>query len=296
MKPADVAALAAVLAGTGAYLVLSAYSVQGDQRRSPGESWLAMLAQRSKVWLVQAGLVGVAPGAFLGALCVAGAVGVLGGYLIFDAAAPAIAAGVLAGGFPLASYRRRRLGRLEAAREAWPALLEEVRMRAGSMGQSVPQALFEAGRTSPPAWRHAFALAEREWLLTTDFAGTTAALKQALADPTADAVCETLLVAHEVGGSDVDRRLADLIEDRISDLQARKEAASKQAGVRFARKFVLLVPLGMALAGLSIGSGRTAYSSAGGQVAVIVALLAVAGCWAWSGRLLRVDNPPRVFR
>ena len=169
-------------------------------------------------------------------------------------------------------------------------------MRAGSMGQSVPQALFEAGRTSPPAWRHAFALAEREWLLTTDFAGTTAALKQALADPTADAVCETLLVAHEVGGSDVDRRLADLIEDRISDLQARKEAASKQAGVRFARKFVLLVPLGMALAGLSIGSGRTAYSSAGGQVAVIVALLAVAGCWAWSGRLLRVDNPPRVFR
>lgn len=296
MKQADVAALAAVLAGTGAYLVLSAYSSQAGHRRSSGLSWLEVLTQRSKVWLVQAGLVEVAPGAFLSALCAAGAAGAIGGYLIFDAAAPAIAAGFLAGGFPLASYRRRRLDRLDAARQAWPALLEEVRMRAGSMGQSVPQALFEAGRTSPTAWRPAFAIAEREWLLTTDFAATTAALKQALADPTADAVCETLLVAHEVGGSDVDRRLADLIEDRVSDLQARKEAASKQAGVRFARKFVLLVPLGMALAGLSIGSGRAAYASAGGQVAVIVALSAVAGCWAWSGRLLRVDNPPRVFR
>ena len=169
-------------------------------------------------------------------------------------------------------------------------------MRAGSMGQSIPQALFEAGRTSPDGWRQAFALAEREWLLTTDFAATTSVLKQGLADPTADAVCETLLVAHELGGSDVDRRLADLIQDRISDLQARKEAASKQAGVRFARRFVLLVPLGMALAGLSIGSGRAAYSSPGGQVAVIVALLAVGVCWAWSGRLLRVESPPRVFR
>ncbi|MGC8513045.1 MAG: type II secretion system F family protein [Acidimicrobiales bacterium] len=296
MKPADVAALAAVLAGAGAYLVLSAYSPKDEQRRRSAAVWKDMLGQRSKVWLVQAGLAEVTPGAFLAALCASGAAGAVGGYLIFDAAAPAIATALLVGGFPLASYRRRRLDRIDAARHAWPAMLEEIRMRAGSMGQSIPQALFEAGRTSPGPWRNAFALAERDWLLTTDFGATTAVLKQGLADPTADAVCETLLVAHEVGGSDVDRRLADLIEDRISDLQARKEAASKQAGVRFARKFVLVVPLGMALAGLSIGSGRAAYASAGGQLAVIVALLAVAGCWVWSGRLLRVESPPRVFK
>ncbi len=296
MKPSDVAALAAVLAGAGAYLVLNAYSPKDEQRRRSTKLRMDMLGQRSKAWLVQAGLAEVTPGAFFAALCASGAVGAIGGYLIFDAAAPAIATALFVGGFPLASYRRRRLDRIDAARHAWPAMLEEIRMRAGSMGQSIPQALFEAGRTSPGPWRNAFALAERDWLLTTDFAATTAVLKQGLADPTADAVCETLLVAYEVGGSDVDRRLADLIEDRISDLQARKEAASKQAGVRFARKFVLFVPLGMALAGLSIGSGRAAYASAGGQLAVIAALLAIAGCWVWSGRLLRVESPPRVFR
>jgi hypothetical protein len=31
--------------------------------------------------------------------------------------------------------------------------------------------------------------------------------------------------------------------------------------VRFARRFVLIVPVGMAVAGLSIGTGRTAYET-----------------------------------
>ncbi len=109
-------------------------------------------------------------------------------------------------------------------------------------------------------------------------------------------MCETLLVGHEVGGSGLDSRLEELIEDRRVDVQGRKDAASRLAGVRFARRFVLLVPLGMTLAGLSIGSGRHAYQTVGGQLAVAVGLLAVAACWVWSGRLMRVPDQPRVFR
>ena len=101
----------------------------------------------------------------------------------------------------------------------------------------------------PSALRPAFAAAQREWLLSTDFARTVAVLKAGLADPTADAACETLLVAHEVGGADLDRRLRALADDRTLDVQGRKDARSRQAGVRFARRFVLLVPLGMAMVG-----------------------------------------------
>ena len=121
-------------------------------------------------------------------------------------------------------------------------------------------------------------------------------LKDDLADPTADVVCETVLVAHEIGGSDLDAKLQDLIEDRVADVQGRKDADSRQAGVRFARRFVLLVPLGMTVAGLSIGTGRQAYATPGGQLAVVVGLLAVAACWIWSGRIMRVPQQPRVFR
>src|SRR5207253_7754572 len=123
-----------------------------------------------------------------------------------------------------------------------------------------------------------------------------AVLKERLADPTADAAVETLLVAHEVGGPEVGRRLVALVEDRVQDLQGRKDARAKQAGVRFARRFVLVVPLGMALAGISIGTGRAAYGTLEGQAAVVAGILSVVGCWLWAGRLLRLPEEERVFQ
>jgi tight adherence protein B len=244
---------------------------------------------------VQAGLDQVRPAEFV---TVMAALFVLGGglaFVLFGGIVPALGAGGFAATAPAASYRQRRSRRLAEAREAWPRLIEEIRLLTGSLGRSVPQALLDVGRRGPVELRPAFAAAEREWLLSTDFARTTAVLKARLADPTADAACETLLVAHEIGGSEVDRRLAALVEDRIQDLQGRKDAQAKQAGVRFARRFVLLVPLGMALAGLSIGTGRAAYETALGQSLVVLGLAVVVAYWLWAGRLLRLPEEERVF-
>jgi tight adherence protein B len=104
-----------------------------------------------------------------------------------------------------------------------------------------------------------------------------------------------LLVAYEIGGTELDRRLTALAEDRVQDVQGRKDARAKQAGVRFARRFVLVVPLGMSLAGLSIGTGRRAYETPMGQLLVVVGLAFVAGCWVWAGRLMRLPEEQRVF-
>jgi tight adherence protein B len=131
--------------------------------------------------------------------------------------------------------------------------------------------------------------------LSTDFARTLTTLKTSLADPTADAACETLLVAHEVGGSDLDQRLDGLIQDRIQDTQGRKDARAKQAGVRFARRFVLIVPIGMALAGMSVGNGRSAYQTPFGQLMVVLAIATVVACWLWAGRIMRLPEEDRVF-
>jgi tight adherence protein B len=138
-------------------------------------------------------------------------------------------------------------------------------------------------------------VAEREWQLTTNFEQTLAVLRERLADPTADAVCETLSVAYQLGGNDLDKRLASLAEDRSIDLNGRKDARAKQSGVRFARRFVLIVPAGMALVGLSIGNGRAAYQTSGGQIGVLVGLTALAACWAWAGTLMRMPGESRVF-
>jgi tight adherence protein B len=217
------------------------------------------------------------------------------GVAVFGGPLAALALAGFAGAVPVASAHVRAADRRSAAQEAWPRLLEEVRILTTSLGRSVPQALFEAGRSAPESIRPAFEAARREWLLSTDFGRTVAVLEEGLADPTADAACETLLVAHEVGGTDLDRRLAALIEDRILDVQGRKDARARQAGVRFARRFTLIVPFGMALVGMSIGNGREAYATPGGQVLVVVGIAAVVVCWVWAGRLLALPAEQRVF-
>lgn len=231
----------------------------------------------------------------LGVAVLAFAVGALIGGVVFGGALPALVTGLFGATFPVASERSRRERRRSEAREAWPRLIEEIRLQTGALGRSIPQALFGVGRRAPAEMDAAFALAEREWLLTTDFGRTVHVLKRELADATADATLETLLVAHQVGGSDVDRRLAALVEDRVQDLQGRKDARAKQAGVRFARRFVLIVPAGMAVAGLSIGTGREAYQAPSGQLAVALGLLIVVACWVWAGLLLRLPEEERVL-
>jgi tight adherence protein B len=283
--------VAAGLAGWGAYLLWSCVALGRkrllEEPGALGTSYGVSLAER----------IGLRPGeprrlALPTLVSAAVAAGV--GFVVFAGVAPAVAIGGFAAAYPWAALRARRRRRLEAAAEGWPGMLEQLRLLTGSAGRSIPQALIEVGRRAPEDLRDAFRAAEREWLLSTDFERMIETLKDGLADPTADVVGETLLVAYEVGGS-LDRQLADLVEDRLVAQAGRKDALSKQAGVRFARIFVLLVPVGMALAGLSIGSGRAAYQGSGAQLAVVAAVAAVVVCWWWAGKLLALPDEPRVF-
>jgi tight adherence protein B len=295
-----VSLLPLVVALAGAYGVFLLYTaaVFGWRGLGVGPSRLrAGIGPRARAeqWLAQAGLEGVGPTEFVTVMAVLFVVGAGVTFAALGALLPALAVGGFAATYPAASYRGRRQQRRMRAAESWPRMIEEIALLTGSLGRSVPQALFEVGRGSPEEMRPAFAAAQRQWLLSTDFERSVAVLKAGLADATADAACETLLVAHEVGGTDVQRRLAALVDDRIADLQGRKDARARQAGARFARRFVLFVPVGMALVGLSIGGGRDAYASADGQLAAVAAVAMVIACWLWSGRIMRLPEEERVF-
>lgn len=289
------ALVVAAVGAVGVYLLYTAVVFGRSGLFAPASGGTRRRGPRLEDWLAQAGLSEVDAREFAGVMAALFVVGATGAYALFGGVAPALLAGAFAASVPPASYRGRRERRRQEARDAWPRLIEEIRMLTGSAGRSIPQAVLEVGRRAPVELRPAFAAAEREWLLSTDFGRATEVLKARLADPAADATCETLLVAHEIGGSDVDRRLAALVEDRMQDLQGRKDAVAKQAGVRFARRFVLVVPVGMALAGLSIGTGRAAYQTAFGQLLVTAGVAVVGACWVWAGRLMRLPTEERVF-
>ena len=286
-----IAVLLALAGGSGAYLL----AFRAPERRTDARRNLRW-AQRGRDWLTQAGLAEVRLAEFVIVAGFLGVLGFAGGYALFGALVPASGIGLGAAYVPFHVYRSRRANRLAQANEAWPAIIEEIRLHSGNLGRSIPQSLHEAGRRAPADLQPAFAAAHREWLLSTDFPRTLDVLKTRLADPTADATCETLLVAHEVGGTDLSRRLEALAEDRTADANARRDAQAKQAGVRLARRFVLVVPAGMAMAGSLIGNGRAAYGTSLGQIVVLAALAMIASCWAWAGRYLRLPRPERVFR
>lgn len=290
--------LAVSLAGAyGVFLLYTAFAF-GWRGAGVGPGRLradARFRAKAEQWLAQAGLEGVGPTEFLTVMAVLFLVGAGLTFAVLGGALPALAVGGFAATYPAASYRARRQHRRARAAESWPRMIEEIALLTGSLGRSIPQALFEVGRASPEEMRPSFAAAQREWLISTDFDRSVAVLKAGLADATADAACETLLVAHDVGGTDVQRRLTALVEDRIADLQGRKDARARQAGARFARRFVLFVPVGMALVGLSISGGHDAYRSAEGQLAALAAIGMVVACWLWSGRIMRLPEEERVF-
>jgi tight adherence protein B len=291
------ALLLSIAAGVGVYFLYTATVLKHRSLVGPASLRRQQQStQRIDDWFAQAGIPKSKRKHVAITVTVVGLGGGLFGWMLFGGVIAPLIVAVFAGSFPATAYRQRRNRRRTEAADTWPRMIEEIRLLCGSLGRPIPQALLEVGKRGPEDMRPAFHHAEREWLISTDFTRTTHALKEHLADPTADIVCETLLLAHSVGGNDVDRRLAALAEDRQADLHCRKDARSKQAGVKFARRFVLIVPVGMAFAGLSIGNGRAAYATSVGQLGVAVGLFTLAACWFWAGHLIRMPEEKRVFR
>ena len=287
--------LLAVVAAYGVHLLFTGAAL-GWRGIAPGPTVAGPRRRaRWRSWAVEAGLDDVPPRELLAVVVVLAVIGGGVAWAFFGGAVPPLVGGLGAATAPLAAARRRRDRRREHAREAWPRLIEEIRIRTTTLGRSIPQALFDVTERAPAELRPAFEAAHREWLLSTDFERTVAVLTTKLADATADAVCETLLIAHAIGGNEVDRCLSALIEDRVLDLQGRKDADARQAGARFARWFTLVVPLAMAAIGLSIGDGRAAYATPTGQVLVTIGFALMGVCWLWAARILRLPSEQRVF-
>ncbi len=285
--------LLATLAAVGTFLLVVPARRDHEGRTVAGAA-ATTAHRRATAALRQAGLESISPRQFV--LTVATTALTAGALtaLVLGPGVASVLVGLLAGTAPVAHWKRRRSAARRTARDAWPGLIEELRILVGPMGRPVPQALLEVGLRGPAPLRPAFLAAQREWVLSTDFERMVAVLKDRLADPTADATCETLLVVQEVGG-ELDRRLADLADDRRADLRDRREGDAKQAGARVARWFVVLVPAGMALAGLSVGDGRAAYRTSTGQVLAGAGIALVVTCWWWAGRIMHLPEDERVF-
>jgi tight adherence protein B len=284
-----VGGLIGLLAGVGLLLVWS-----GLGKRQPAAERLARVS-RTEERLAQAGLTGVNPTqlillqglstvvVFAVVVVLTGSLAVSGVFAAFAAAIPRLL---------VSRLRNKRQGEL---REVWPEVVDNLTSGVRA-GLSLPEALSAVGNRGPEAIREPFRHFGADYRATGKFNESVDRLKEALADPTGDRVCESLRVAREVGGTDLGRLLSTLSGFLRDDARTRGELMARQSWSVNAARTAVCAPWLVLLLLATQQQTLIAYDSPTG----VIILAAGAGISVFAYRLMmrigRLPEDRRVLR
>ncbi len=153
----------------------------------------------------------------------------------------AVIAGVLAASAPVVLLRRRARLVDEAVCAAWPDAVDVLvsGVRAGmSLSEAVGSLALQGPRPLQPAFAH-FVV---ELRASGSFTDSLRALQDRLADPVADRVIASLLIAREVGGSDLGRVLRTLSSLLREDARIRGEIEGRLSWTVSAARMAVAAP------------------------------------------------------
>jgi tight adherence protein B len=153
----------------------------------------------------------------------------------------ALAFGAFAAYAPVALVRFRARQRRSELRELWPDAVDNL-ASAVRAGLSLPEALTQLGARGPEPLRHPFLRFGEDYCATGRFNECLDLLKERLADPTGDRICESLRIAREVGGSDLGRLLRTLSSFLRDDARTRAELETRQSWVVNSARLAVAAP------------------------------------------------------
>jgi tight adherence protein B len=171
----------------------------------------------------------------------------------------------------LARARRRRA----RWRELWPEVVDNLASGVRA-GLSLPEALGQIGHRGPEPLRAAFVLFAQDYRLTGNFGDALDLLKERLADPVGDRLCEALRITREIGGSDLGRLLRGLSAFLREDARTRSELEARQSWTLYAARLAVAAPwLVLALLASRPESVAAYNRPAGGVVLLIGAVVSI---------------------
>jgi tight adherence protein B len=262
---------------------------QGVRSGAPG--WAAAMRDV----LVQAGVESVSLRAM--AITCAG-LGVLVALTVLAVSeSPPISAcfGLIAAWLPAAAVRARARRRRAVLRELWPEVVDNLASGVRA-GLSLPEALAQIGERGPEPLRPAFAAFGRDYRVTGRFGESLDVLKDRLADPVADRICEALRITREVGGSDLGRLLRSLSAFLREDARTRAELHARQSWTVNAARLAVAAPWAvLGILGTRPESVRPYNSTTGVTVLAVGAGLSVVA-YRLMLRLARLPEEERVLR
>jgi tight adherence protein B len=285
-----VSVVIALLLGLGTFLVFDACTSAPAERD-------ASLADRVRAvaggWLVRAG-VDVSPSQF--ALACAGCGLGLAAVLVVVIGSSAVAAvGLAAGAYaPIAYYRARGRAARRARQQCWP---EAIELLAGAVraGDTLPAAVALVAERGPEPLRGPFRSVVADHRVSGDLVGALERLGGVLAEPTADRVVATLVIAHRVGGRELGQVLRTLGTFLREDLAVRKEIVARQSWTLVAARVAAAAPWLVLLLVASRPQGAQAYDSLAGLVVLALGGVATASGYRLMVALGRLPEDPRVL-
>lgn len=281
-------ALLGLIAGLGLLLIWRSGPRAPVRRPPTGPSWSA----RRRDVLRQAGIDGVGPAQLSGAQVVAALLAFVVVLAMTRTTAVAASFGIFGFFLPLVVVRRMRRRRQVALRELWPEAIDHL-ASAVRAGMSLPEGLSALAIRGPVELRAPFGRFASAYRASGRFGDCLDALKDDLADPVGDRVCETMRVAREVGGSDLGTVLRTLSELLRADARTRAELETRQGWVVNAARLAVAAPWVVLLLLGTQSQTLQAYDSPGGTL-----LLGIGGavCVVAYRVMLRIGRLPEERR
>lgn len=251
-------------------------------------------SQRRTAMLRQAGVAGVdsnqllalqvgsGVATFIITLLVTATVSISASFAIFGVAAPVVL---------MSRLRRRRTTEL---RELWPEIVDNL-TSAVRAGLSLPEALSSLGTRGPEQLRGPFTRFGSRYRASGRFMYCLDLLKDDLADPVADRICETLRVAREVGGTDLGRVLRTLSTFLREDARTRAELETRQGWTVNAARLAVAAPWAVLLLLATQQTTLEAYDSATGTSLLVGGGLVCAVAYRLMMRIGRLPEERRVL-
>jgi tight adherence protein B len=278
----------------GLLLGLGALLIWRSGPRAPRRQETRLTAARVDL-LRQAGVEGVGPAQLFGAqvLCALLASGVV--LLLTSTVVVAVFFGVFAFFLPVVVLHRMRRRRLLALRELWPEAVDNL-ASAVRAGMSLPEGLSALGERGPAELRPAFSRFGTAYRATGRFGDCLDRLKDDLADPVGDRICETVRVAREVGGSDLGTVLRTLSELLRSDARTRSELETRQGWIVNAARLAVAAPWLVLLLLGTQSQTLQAYDTPGGTVLLAIGAVVCVVAYRVMLQIGRLPEDQRVLQ
>ncbi len=199
----------------------------------------------------------------------------------------------VAASLPVATARARRKRRLRRFREAWPDAIA-ILISGIRAGVSLPESCLSLVIRGPRELQPGFAAFTSTYRSSGSFRAGLTRLAAEMADPVADRVVTALVLAHEVGGTDLVRVLRTLGDFVREDLKVRQEIEARWSWTVTAARVAAAAPWLVLVMMSTRPETAMAYNSPSGVVVILIGAAATGLGYALMLRAARLPTERRL--